>query len=251
MRWLMIGVGSVLAGVAGAAGAAAAQSFDVTTRSITAPAAICDVDVTALKGEIRRLSWSPNGQSMHLQTVDPRNGDLYDYIVDLGNNEISLAFGEPAWAAEYWMRKSSLVAPGRPELKLDVTEKNRRTRPVPFTGGFGNGGAQTPDPRNPVDAYEHEVTLRFAGEEIGNWINGAPMAGDTFGWGPDGSGALAFTDKSGRLTLIDQARRKLAVTGVKDAVFPAWSADGARLAWLQKTGRKKYKLVSAALTAPP
>lgn len=227
----------------------APEDFDVSARSIAAPVPLCEVDLNVLKGEPRRLSWAPNGESIHLQTHDPRTGDLYDYIVDVGNREISAAFGEPAWSAEYWTRKSSLVAPGVPTLKLEVIEKNRRTRPAPFTGGFANGGAQTVDPRNPVDAYENEVTLWFAGVEIGHWINGAPMAGDTFGWGPDGSGALAFTDKSGRLTLIDRAKRKVIAAGVKDAAFPAWSLDGTRLAWLQKVGRKKYTLLSATLTA--
>jgi hypothetical protein len=66
---------------------------------------------------------------------------------------------------------------------MEIAESNRRTRPVPFSGGFANGGAQTPDVTNPVDAYEAEVTLRLLGVEIGNWINGAPMAGETFGWG--------------------------------------------------------------------
>jgi hypothetical protein len=224
-----------------------AQSLDISTRAFGAPVGVCDVDMNVLKGDLRRLSWAPNGQSLHIQTQDARSGDLYDYIVDLANREISLAFGEPAWASEYWKQKSALIAPGLPALKLEVSESNRRTRPAPFTGGFANGGGQTLDPKNPVDAYEHEVTLRFSGEEIGNWINGAPMAGDTFGWGPEGSGALAFTDTHGRLTVIDQARRKLTLTGVKDAVFPAWSPDGTRVAWLQKTGRKKFKLFHAVL----
>jgi len=222
-------------------------SFDASGHAFRQPVAVCEVDLNVLKGELRRLSWAPNGESLHIQTHDPRNGDLYDYIVDLGNHEISHAFGEPAWAAEYWQRKSSLVAPGVPTLRLEVTESNRRTRPTPFAGGFSNGGAQTLDPRNPVDAYENEVTLRFEGEEIGNWINGAPMAGDTFGWGPDGSGALVFTDKSGRVTVIDQGRRKLTLAGIKDAVFPAWSSNGDRVVWLQKLGRKKYRLMHAVL----
>ena len=222
-------------------------ALDVTSRAFQHPVSVCDVDMTVLKGELRRLSWAPNGESLHIQTHDPRNGNLYDYIVDLGNKEISYAFGEPAWAAEYWQRKSSLAAPGLPSLRLEVTEHNRRTRPTPFSGGFANGGAQTPDPRNPVDAYENEVTLRFEGEEIGNWINGAPMAGDTFSWGPDGSGALVFTDKNGRLIVIDRAKRKVTLADVKDAVFPAWSIDGMRVAWLQKMGRKKYRLMHAVL----
>ena len=222
--------------------------IEIAALSVGAPSVVCDLDLNVLKGEMWHVSWSPNAQSIHVQTRDPRTEDLFDYIVDLETHDVSLAFGEPVWAATYWARKSALVAPLLPQMRLEVSEHNRRTRPTPFSGPLNSGAGQTPDPRNPVDAYEHEVTLRFEGEEIGNWINGAPMAGDTFGWGPDGSGALVFTDKNGRLTLIDRAKRKLAVAGVKDAAFPAWSLDGGHLAWLQKNGRKKYKLVTATVS---
>jgi hypothetical protein len=220
--------------------------LDVSATVVSQPAKVCDVDLAQLSGSVRRLSWNPNGTSLHLQTVDSSD-HLYDYIIDLVTREIRLAFGEPAWADEYWMQKSALAAPGMPSLKLEVTGNNRRTRPVLFTGGFANRGAQTPDPKNPVDAYEHEVTLRYRGQEIGNWINGAPMAGDTFGWGPPGTGTLVFSDSHGRLTLIDPAMRRRAVPGTKDAAFPAWSSDGARLAFLQKAGRRKYVLMTAGV----
>jgi len=223
-----------------------AGSLDVSAAVVSTPVRICDVDLAQLNGSLRRLSWNPTGTSLHLQTLDSSD-HLYDYMVDLVTHEISIAFGEPAWAGEYWLQKSALVAPGMPSVKLEITENNRRTRPVPFTGGFSNGGAQTPDPKNPVDAYEHEVTLRYLGQEIGNWINGAPMAGDTFGWGPQGTGALVFADGRGRLTLIDPAKHRRAVPGTKDAVFPAWSTDGARLAFLQRTGRRKYVLMTAGI----
>jgi len=221
-------------------------SLDVSATVVSQPVKVCDVDLAQLSGSVRRLSWNPNGTSLHLQTVDSSD-HVYDYIVDLVTREISLAFGEPAWAGEYWMQKSALAAPRMPSLKLEITENNRRTRPVPFTGGFANGGAQKPDPKNPVDAYEHELTLRYRGQEIGNWINGAPMAGDTFGWGPPGTGTLVFADSHGRLTLIDPAKRRRAVPGTKDAAFPAWSSDGARLAFLQKAGRRKYTLMTAGV----
>jgi hypothetical protein len=223
-----------------------ADTLDVSAQLVGTPVLVCQIDLGQLQGELARLSWAPNGLSMHVQTKDTRNHS-YDYIVDLGNREISRAFGEPAWAAEYWMQKSSLTAPGVSTLKLEVIESNRRTRPAPFTGGFANGGAQTVDLKNPVDAYEHEVTLKFVGESIGNWINDAPMAGETFGWGPPGSGALVYADSSGRLMFIDHARRKLAVAGVKDAILPAWSTDGRRLAYLQKTARRKFRLMIAAI----
>jgi hypothetical protein len=139
----------------------------------------------------------------------------------------------------------ALSAPGVPSLKMEIAERNRRTRPAPFAGGFANGGAQTPDVTNPIDAYEAEVTLRLLGVEIGNWINGAPMAGETFGWGPIGSAALVFVDRPGRLIFMDQAKHRQVVAGVKGASMPAWSATGLRVAFLQKSARKKYRLMSA------
>ena len=216
-------------------------AIDVSALTVSAPREICSVDLNTLKGELRELSWSPDGHYLHLQTVEDRT-IAHDFIISLEDRELSVAFGAPEWAASYWARKSSLAAPGLPALKIEVTEANRRTRPTPFSGGFANGGAQTPDVKNPVDAYEAEVTLRLVGIEIGNWINGAPMAGDTFGWGPIGSGALVFSDRPGRLFLLDQQKRRQAIDGGRGAALPAWSDDGSRIAFLQKSGRRRFTL---------
>ena len=138
-----------------------------------------------------------------------------------------------------------LSAPGQPSLRLEVG--NRRTRPTPFTGGTANGGAYTPDVKNPVDAFESEVTLRLLGVMLGNWINGAPMAGETFGWGPAGSGAIVFVGRGDRLPLMDQEARRKVIGTIKGAWLPAWSSDGLHLAFLQKTGKKRYRLMTAAV----
>jgi len=70
-----------------------------------------------------------------------------------------------------------------------------------------------------------------------------------FSWGPSGSGALVYTDRElGRLMFLDQHKRKQTVAGVKNALLPAWSADGSRLAWVQKAGRKKYTLLWATVS---
>ena len=57
-----------------------------------------------------------------------------------------------------------------------------------------------------------------------------------------------FTDRDGRLFLFDQAKHKQSVAGAKDALLPAWTMDGSRLAWVQKGGRKKFTLVYATVT---
>jgi hypothetical protein len=59
-------------------------------------------------------------------------------------------------------------------------------------------------------------------------------------WSPDGTDGL--------LILLDQHKHKQVVPGVKNARLPAWSTDGARLAWVQKSGRRKYTPLWSTLT---
>jgi len=143
--------------------------------------------------------------------------------------------------------KSNLAAPGVPSLHLEVQTTNRRTRPTPFNGGTANGGAYTPDVKNPVDAFESEVSLKLLGLEIGNWVNDAPLAGETFGWGPAGSAAIIYVGRGDRLTLMDQEKRRKVVATLKNVSLPAWSNDGTRLAFVQKTGKKTYRLMTVAV----
>jgi hypothetical protein len=229
-----------------AAQIAASPALDVSSLTVAAPAFVCELDMNQLKGELRRVSWSPDGRSIHVQTAGA-DATPRDYIVSVMDGVVSLAFGEPEWAAQYWAMKSNLAAPGVPSLRLEVQLNNRRTRPTPFTGGTANGGAYTPDVKNPVDAFESEVTLRLQGLELGSWINDAPMAGDTFGWGPPASAAIVYVARGDRLTLMDQEKRRSVVATVKGAAFPAWSTDGSRIAFVQRTGKKKYRLMIAAV----
>jgi hypothetical protein len=229
-----------------AAQTAASPSLDVSSLTVSSPTLVCELDMSQLRGEVRRLSLSPDGRNIHVQTAEIGVAQ-HDYIVTIPDGVVSLAFGEPEWAAAYWTMKSDMAAPGIPSLRLEVQQDNRRTRPTPFTGGTANGGAYTPDVRNPVDAFESEVTLRLLGVQLGNWINGAPMAGETYGWGPAGSGAIVFVGSGERLTLMDQQARRKIVASIKGVSMPAWSSDGTRLAFLQKAGKKRYRLMTAAV----
>jgi len=84
------------------------------------------------------------------------------------------------------------------------------------------------------------VRLTLLGQEIGVWQNERVIPGTRFTWGPSGSGALAFVGDGGRLVFFDREKRKREIPGVKEALLPAWSTDGGRLAFLVKTARKKY-----------
>src|SRR5262249_34897280 len=85
--------------------------------------------------------------------------------------------------------------------------------------------------------------LMLLGETISEFVNERPIPGLMFGWGPAGSGAIAFTDRDGRLFLLDRNRHKQTVSGAKNAVLPAWSTDGSQLVWAQKDSPKKYTVM--------
>jgi len=100
--------------------------------------------------------------------------------------------------------------------------------------------------------YREPVTVHMMvlkGKTIGEFVNAAIVPGRTFGWGPRGSKAIAYTAvKSGRVVLMDAEGAIREVDGSKDAILPAWSPDGTRLAWLEKDGRKKFVLKVAHVT---
>ena len=162
---LLLRLPSFLAALALASGPAApVTTLDVSSLTASPPALVCELDMKVLKGELRRLSWSADRTYIHVQTLDRTT--LRDYIVTLPEGAISAAFGEPEWAQQYWTTKSSLTAPGAPDLKIEVLEDHQRTQPMPFSGGFTNGGAQTVDPHNPRDTFAIEARLKLLGEEV-------------------------------------------------------------------------------------
>lgn len=94
-------------------------------------------------------------------------------------------------------------------------------------------------------------TLRLKGEIIGQFVNSPAVPGLTFGWGPAGTGLIAFANRDGRLMIMDDQGRKQQVASTKAVLLPAWTDDGNRLAYLEKSGRKKFVLKVIDVTRPP
>jgi hypothetical protein len=91
-------------------------------------------------------------------------------------------------------------------------------------------------------------TMRLKGQIIGEWINHPTVPGQTYGWGPKGTGLIAYAEqKSGRLVLMNLSGARQPVEGTREVIVPAFSNDGSRLAYLEGRGRNKFALVVATL----
>jgi hypothetical protein len=233
-----------------------ATAVDAAAVRIGAPLAVAELDLGKLKGELRELSWSRDGSELYVKTADgnPGSQKFRHYIIGVAGGALLAIEQEPEWATDYWGFKSDRFAPGLRSLIIGFEQKQEKLKVGTGTGRPGeqaNGAAGTV----PVDIektaegqFQNYARLTFEGETISEFVNQMPIPGLMFSWGPMGSGAMAYTDREvGRLMLIDQHRHKQTISGVKDALLPAWSIDGTRLAWVQKAGRKKYTLLWATV----
>lgn len=257
MRWFL-----TLAGLTVPAAFLAAQTsapFDVSSITIGAPAVVVELDLGKLKGEPRQLSWSPGDDELYVQTSDGDKPDdrVYSYVVSTAGGAVKDVSRPPDWASTYWAFKSDRSAPGIPALMIDLEQGSEKIK-VGTGGGIGADRTASPAGAEGLTSggniekmaesqREHIFRLTLLGQAVGEWVNARPIPGQTFSWGPSGSGAIAFVDRDGRLFVFDQQKRKKPIAGVKDATLPAWTPDGTKLAYLQKSGRKKYTLAWVAI----
>jgi hypothetical protein len=254
MQWLVL-VLSVLFQAS-----ATPSAYDVSALKVGRPVAVVELDLGKLKGDLRQVSWSPDTSRLYIQTAEgnPQSPKLRHYWVALDGGAVLGFDAQPDWAQEYWSFKSDRFAPGIGSLVIDVEQKIETIKAG--TGPAGaldrtsdpRGGNNQMDPENiakATDQYQkaNVVRLKLLDEPISEFVNERPIPGLMFGWGPEKSGAIAYTDRDGHLILFDQQKHKQTVAGVKDALLPAWTVDGARLAWVQKSGRRKYTLMWAAI----
>jgi hypothetical protein len=219
---------------------------------VGAPATVAELDLGKLKGDLRQIGWSPDGAQLYVQTAEglPPSEKLHHFTVAAAGGAIASIDQQPDWAREFWIVKSDRSAPGVPAMTIGVEHGTETTKGLPPEGSVRGTGTDVAGlaNSNSTNATANVIRLVLLDESVGEFVETRPIPGLTFSWGPESSAAIAFTDRMGRLTLFDQKRHKRTVPGVKDALLPAWSMDGSRMAWVQKTGRRKFTLMWATVS---
>ena len=241
----------------------AIATIDASKLTLSPPATIVEVDTGKLKGDLVRLSWSPDGKQLYIQTIErDRSGAIkaaHHYLAELDGRQPKSVDQEPPWSTTYWGWKSAQSAPRMAALKIDVEQAQKRVSSanVPTGGALAKGGIDAGGAAGGAAtgfgaddgisaAFQQQMvnvfTLKLKGEVVGEFVNAAAVPGLTFGWAPAGTGLIAFANPSGHVVVMDGRGRKKEIAESKSALLPAWSDDGKRLAYFERTGKNKATL---------
>jgi Tol biopolymer transport system component len=230
---------------------------------ISAPVLVTTIDSGKIKGEPTQLGWSPDGSQLFLQTSERDGTGMTKnhryYILSASNGTPKAADGPPAWATEYWTWKSNQYAPGSKTFGIEIKKEERKlsATSTPMGGDLARGGVDTGTGGTSaaeVAAARQQMqtvnvfTLLLAGETVGEFAGQQFLPGYTFGWSPAALGMVVYANRSGRLAVMDQNGQKQQVESTRNVILPAWSADGSKIAFLQKAGKNRYELFVAGVT---
>ena len=238
-----------------AALAASAVSQDQSAR----PKVLTHLDIATLQGIPSQLSWSEDGTQLYLETAE-RDAEgkvkkTHSFVLTVANPVLESIGGAPGWAARYWSWKSYKTPPDAEQPEILVShEKRKSTATESAMGGstteigggtdFSGTGSSIGSVINRAQQQVNVpvVILKLKGEVVGEFVNTPPVPGYTFGWAPSGPARLAYAATTGRLAVIDARGKKREVDGTKSVSLPAWSIDGATIAFVSMTGKNKYDI---------
>src|SRR5262245_29340765 len=164
---------------------AAAPASDARQITLAAPQSIAELDLGKMKGDLARLSWSPDGSELYLQTVErDRTGNTkaaHHYVVSMAARSVKDIDQEPPWASTYWTWKSAQASPGSPSFSIAVEGPRRETKrstAAPTGGVLARGGTADPtagttvsDVASAADQTQMQTiyALKVKNETIGEW----------------------------------------------------------------------------------
>ena len=215
---------------------------------------IAEFEMSKLKGVIRRLSWNADGTLLYLQTAELRTDalpkELFHYSLNPKTGELKKLDAEPAWSVDYSQWKLGQAAPGDPTMKIEVATETRRSAAtsLPMAGEMARGGGVDPtsgaSAESVMAAAQQSQSgtanlMRLKGQVVGEWLNQPIVPGQSFGWGPQGTGAIAYAEPNNRqLVIMDKTGARQKIDDTKGVYAPAFSSDATKLAWIEVRGKK-------------
>jgi len=220
--------------------------------TFSAPQKVVTLDKDKIKGEPIQIAWSADGTQLYVQTGQRTRLGTFEstkhYVFTLADQKVQSADAPPKWATDYQEWKSNKWAPGDHSLVIGISDEKRTQRAVsiPMGGDLAKGGGAGAGTttNDIVDAslssqLQHVVTLKLKGEIVGEIIDTQFVPGYTFSWAPQSFGtAIAYARPDGHLSVMDREGGKKEVPDTKNALLPAWSDAGNRIAFIQKDGKK-------------
>ncbi len=229
--------------------------------NITAPAAVIDLDAGELRGAPIQLAWSPDSVRWYLETLDGEgpNAKHHRFEIAVGDRAPRTVDAAPEWAVSYWSFKSNRAVPAHPTILIAVDEA-RRTGQIPTqslrqkAAGMSNGAIALQgafEANNDFANAARVLTLTIDGTTISQLVDEPLVPGMTFGWSPKEYDAIAFrNEKRHGLSIYRIGGCTLEVPDTREILLPAWSPDGTKIAFLERTGKKKYELRQVTISLP-
>jgi len=222
---------------------------DDTIVPLAEPVAWAQIDASAIKGRPARLAWSDDRSELYLQVVNgSTTADLTfrHYLIKKGSKPRAVDT-QPKWVEEYWKWKSAKVFFLDPRLTIEV-ETTRQildnlngtaATKTPYLSDTPLSGNQLTLSRQPGETV---LTNRLIlnGVSIGEFVDELIVPGYTFSWSPEELRLIAFRSNSGRLAIMNEDGKVQTVRRTANVILPAWSDDGAAIAYIERTDRRSF-----------
>lgn len=228
---------------------------------IITPKPVAEFELSKLQGVIRRLAWNADGTELYLQTAELQSNaqpkTFFHYLVNPTTGALRKVDDEPVWAADYWKWKAGRSAPGDDKFSIELAVEQRRNSAtaLPMGGDYARGGTggdpNTGASSESVMAVAQQSQsgtanlMKLKGQVIGEFLNLPIVPGQTYGWGPTGTGLVAYAETGkGALMVMDKNGTRQKIGDTRNVFTPSFTADATKLAWIEVRGKKAVLVTS-------